>query len=89
MTISMQSAHESLWVAARKCVNLAQKALLRLKLFVLLPALPRNEDVSNAFSEVIKQVRVPKKRKSGSKGGKTAKAGSRNRVQRQAKSRKR
>ena len=89
MTISMQSAHESLRVAAKKCVNLAQRALLRLKLFVLLPALPRNEDVSNAPGEVIEQVRVPKKRKGGSKGGETAKAGSRNRVQRQAKSRKR
>jgi hypothetical protein len=52
-------------------------------------AFPQPKDDSYAPSEVIEQVRVPKKRKSGSKGGKTAKAGSRNRVQRQAKSRKR
>jgi hypothetical protein len=85
MTISMQSARESLREAARKCVNLVQRALLRLKRFVLLLGLPKNEDVSNASGEVIEQVSVPKKRRSGSKGRQAGQTGSRNRVQRKAK----
>ena len=50
-------------------------------------AFPQTEDKVYAPSEIVEQVRVPKKRRSGSKGRKAGQTSRRNRVQRQAKGR--
>lgn len=86
MQIFMLNVKESLRAVAKRCESLALKALQRLLHFVN-PPKPENEDNVRAASEIIEQVRVPKKRGSGSQSRKAGQTGSRHRVQRQAKGR--